>query len=372
MVKNDMSWTLTQLEEFLGPHADYIVVSSEVPKLREWAILKGHAPRDVAAMSSVQLANLYVENAEKPSVPDINEMIVKVLEAVNAPGFEVSLTRRIARQEMQAEILSGETTKRLIQETLDALAPRSLIVTSPTGTAQLDGLRHYITEYVIRIVALGDPVMMVGPAGCGKTTIGEHVAQALNLPFYITSTINDTHELTGFIDGYGKYHTTPFRNAFEFGGVWVADEIDAWDAAALLAANAALANGYSVFPDRAEPIARNPNFRMVATANTFGNGADRIYIGRNELDAASLDRFAFVTVDYDLNLERAFSNGNEKWLEHVWKIRKIVNEKKIRHVVSSRAIQKGSRALAAGLPWSDVEESYLLKGMSAKDREKLG
>lgn len=366
-----MSRTIEEIENELGLRDEFVLSRSKLPLLREWAIAKGYQPFDVHRMSNVEIANLYHGDDGPSSETDIHDTIVKVLEAVNAPGFEVSLTRRIARSEMQQEILSGETTRKLIQETLEALAPRSLIVTSDAGSIQLDGLQHYMTETIIRIVGLGDHVMLVGPAGCGKTYIGEQCARALNLPFYITSTINDTHELTGFVDGYGKYHSTPFRNAFEFGGVWVADEIDAWDAAALLAANAALANGYANFPDQSEPILRHSNFRMVATANTFGNGADRIYIGRNELDAASLDRFAFVTVDYDLNLERAFAGGNSEWLDHVWKIRKAVQEKRIRHVVSSRAIQKGARALANGIDWDIVNESYLMKGMSETDREKL-
>ncbi|AHJ10708.1 hypothetical protein P106B_25 [Rhizobium phage vB_RglS_P106B] len=372
MDKFQMSHTLEELELMLGPRDKFIVGVGDLPLLREWAQLKGFHPFDVQKMTGSELTNLYHENAVKPSQSaDIHDMIVKVLEAVNAPGFEVSLTRRIARAEMQQEILSGEATKKLIKETLESLAPRQIEVVTPQGVTQLEGMQHYMTETIIRIVGLNDPVMLVGPAGCGKTTIGEQAAKAWNLPFYITSTINDTHELMGFVDGYGKYHSTPFRQAFEHGGLWVADEIDAWDASALLAANSALANGFATFPDKEVPVYRNQFFRMVATANTFGNGADRIYIGRNELDAASLDRFATVNVDYDLNLERVFANGNVKWLEHVWEVRKKINEKRIRHVASSRAIFKGSRALASGLTWDDVNEIYLLKGMSKTDREKL-
>lgn len=367
-----MSHTLEELEIMLGPHADFVIGPGDLPILREWAAHKGFHPFDVTKMSGVELSNLYVEGGKKTTEPaDIHDIIVKVLEAVNAPGFEVSLTRRVARAEMQAEIMSGEATRALIKETLENLAPRRLEIVTPQAITQLDGLHHYMTEKVIRAAALGHPIMMVGPAGCGKTTIGNVTAQALNLPFYITSTINDTHELMGFTDGHGKYHTTPFRQAFEFGGVWIADEIDAWDASALLAANSALANGYASFPDKETPVPRSAHFRMVATANTFGNGADRIYIGRNELDAASLDRFATINVDYDLNLERAFANGNSKWLEHVWEVRKKINEKKIKHVAASRAISMGSAALYAGFTWDDVNDMYLFKGMSKTDREKL-
>jgi hypothetical protein len=246
-----------------------------------------------------------------------------------------------------------------------------LVIAGPRGNVQLETVSHYKTELVIKIAALGHAILMVGPAGCGKTTIAEHVAKALQLPFYITSTINDTHELMGFVDGHGKYHDTPFRNAFERGGVWCADEIDAWDASALLAANSALANGLCTFPDLAEPLRRHADFRMVATANTFGTGADRVYVGRNELDAASLDRFATVDVDYDLDLERMFANGADEWLDNVWRIRKIVQEKRIRHVVSSRAIAMGAAALRIGIDWADVEDIYLYKGMSESDRKKI-
>lgn len=235
----------------------------------------------------------------------------------------------------------------------------------------LPELTHYRTSLVVLAVTIGDDVMLVGPAGCGKTTIGEHVAQALGLLFHITNTVTDAHELLGFIDGYGRYHSTPFRRAFECGGIWIADEIDAWEAGALLAANSALANGFAAFPDAETPIRRHPDFRMVATANTFGTGADRVYIGRNELDAASLDRFAMITVDYDLDLERRFAGDNHTWLDHVWRVRKTVQDKNIRHVVSSRAIGKGARALAAGMAWKDVCELYLYKGISSRDRSKL-
>ena len=366
-----MNYMLEEIELMLGPRDKFIPTRDNIKLIKQWATLKGFKVHDIDKMSNVELVNLYQIKGDVKPKEDINDVIIKTLEAVNAPGFEVSLTRRIARSEMQQEILSGETTRKLIKETLENLAPRRLEIVTPQFSTQLTGLHHYITETIIRIIYLNHPVMMVGPAGCGKTTIAQHAATALQLPFYITSTINDTHELTGFIDGYGKYHTTPFRQAFEFGGIWVADEIDAWDAAALLAANSALANGYSTFPDRDAPIYRHANFRMVATANTFGNGANRIYIGRNELDAATLDRFATIDVDYDLNLERSFCNGNTEWLNHVWEIRKKVDEKKIRHVVSTRAIIMGSVALASGLTWTDVENIYLFKGMSANDREKI-
>lgn len=348
--------TLAELEEKLGPADEFTLTIDSRRYLALWAIAIGIPPVQVYAMDAVQLTNLYHERGQSPST-DLQriagDMFLRIMSAVQSAKVDPDFLRDMIRKE------------------IDNLPTRKLEIIGPITNIILDGLQHYMTEPIIRIASMGHPIMMVGPAGCGKTTIGNHTAQALNLPFYITSTINSEHQLSGFVDGYGVYHRTPFRNAFEHGGVWVADEIDAWDAGALLAANSALANGYSVFPDNPAPIARHINFRMVATANTFGHGADRIYIGRNDLDAASLDRFATVPIDYDLNLERIFCGGNIEWLQYVWKIRKAVNENKIRHVVSSRAILYGATAIQNGIARSDVEEWYLFKGMSERDREKL-
>lgn len=310
-----------------------IVTLENLAFVRQWAIDAGFAPSSVHAMSTVDLANLYHDRVKAQSPLHVRRLIADAIGATFAA--------------LSASVLSAAPAR----------AVPSVV--------------HYATPQVIRTVRRGHAVMMVGPAGCGKTTIGEHAARALDLPFFITSTVNDTHELMGFVDGYGKYHRTAFRNAYENGGLWIADEIDAWEAAALLVANSALANGVATFPDVPNPVRRHADFRMVATANTFGTGADRVYVGRNELDAASLDRFAVIAVDYDLTLERFFAAGSDEWLDHVWRVRRIVNDKKIRHVVSSRAISMGAAALKDGETFADTNEIYLLKGMSAADRSKL-
>ena len=77
------------------------------------------------------------------------------------------------------------------------------------------------------------------------------------------------------------------------GGVFLFDEIDAADANVLLVVNSALANGRMSVPSRHDqPVAKkHSEFVCIAAANTFGRGADRVYVGRNELDEATLDRF---------------------------------------------------------------------------------
>lgn len=373
----------------LGPRETFIFTAQNRKLVRKWAVACGMPSTEVYRMTGAELANLY--HAGTPTMSTVTPVVtfpaptpfynpaVPAAVTADASAQLAAMIQQIAALGHQPQPVAApldiEAVRAVVQEELASVEPREVLhkleITSPAGVVIIPGA-HYQTATVIKVVSLGHPVMLVGPAGCGKTTIGEHVATALQLPFYITSTVFDTHELMGFVDGHGAYHRTPFREAFENGGVWVADEIDAWDAAALLAANSALANGRATFPDSPVPVIRSPNFRMVATANTFGNGADRVYIGRNELDAASLDRFAVIPVDYDTTLETKFCAGNHRWLDRVWQVRKSVEEKRIRHVVSSRAIFMGATAIANGLEWEFVENTYLFKGMSETDRKKVG
>lgn len=371
------SYARYKLETLLGPVDEFIATEDSLTLLRDWAQTMGYSAPDVYAMSNVALVNLYHEhgpsdNPRKSSEPTLTqkaaaELIARCVEAMSPGVNGIDAMRSIIRE----EIPTADTLQALARAVYDDLPPRKLEVSGPAGTVTLGGAMHHMTQTVIRVCGMGHHIMMVGPAGCGKTTIARHCAKALNLPFYITSTVSDTHELLGFVDGYGRYNRTPFREAFENGGVWVADEIDAWDAAALLTANSALANGFTTFPDMSSPVNRHANFRMIATANTFGNGANRVYVGRNELDAASLDRFAVISVGYDSLLEEQLSNGNPRWLRRVWEVRNKVEEKNIRHVVSSRAIIFGSEALQVGFSQTEVEDMYLFKGMSAADRSKV-
>lgn len=349
--------TRGELEELLGPPASYILSPGDAEALTEWALRCGYPEASARSMGAVALANAYCASADQPTGPSDVQRVAAEVVAQMLPLINARLDEGDAR--------------RIVREELDAMAPRQIIVSSPRGVVALPGMVHYAFPRVLRKVARGHAVMQVGPAGCGKTKIAEDIATALTLPFYVTSVVNETHELTGFVDGYGRYHTTAFRIAFQNGGVWIGDEIDAWDAAALLVANSALANGFAQFPDCETPIRRHADFRVVATANTYGSGADRIYVGRTELDAASLDRFAVVAVDYDLAIERQLAGNQDRWLERVWDVRRSVQEKKIRHVVSTRAIRFGAEALADGDPWDDTEEDYLFKGMSNADRDKI-
>lgn len=234
------------------------------------------------------------------------------------------------------------------------------------------GLHHYLLPDIIKILSQGLHIYLVGPAGAGKTTLANQAAKTLEKAFYFTGALDSKYGLIGFRDAHGNYHRTPFREAFEHGGVFLFDEVDASSANAMLSFNAALANGHMDFPDGI--VERHPDFVAIASANTFGNGQDRLYVGRNQLDAATLDRFVTVEMNYDEKLEKALVGTDRKaiaWVEFVQRTRKAVSDLKLRYVVSPRASLQGSKLLLAGMDTAQVAKMVLYRSMKPEDVAKV-
>jgi cobaltochelatase CobS len=231
------------------------------------------------------------------------------------------------------------------------------------------GVQHRQFPILVKAMAARTNIWLAGPSGSGKTTAAMHAARALSLKFYFTGAISDAYGLTGYNDANGRYVRTAFRDAWENGGVFLWDEVDASDPTALLAFNAALANGHAAFPDGI--IAKHPDCILVAAANTYGHGATQEYVGRMKLDAAFLKRFAFLSWDYDDALEMATA-PNSAWTKRVQAVRKKVIEKKLRVLVTPRESYIGAQLLAAGIPQSDVEAMTIRSGMTAEQWKEVG
>lgn len=224
------------------------------------------------------------------------------------------------------------------------------------------GTQHFQFEKLSKYVQTKNNIFLVGSAGSGKTTAARNIAKALNIKFYFTGAINSEYKLTGFIDAQGRIVNTEFRKAYEHGGLFLFDEIDASFPQAILAFNAALANDFMDFPDKKVP--KHRNFYCIAAANTFGTGADRQYVGRNQLDAATLDRFITFNWEIDETLEHELAN-NYEWVNYVQKARKAASKIGERHIISPRASMQGADLLRIGIDRKEVEKDVVWKGLDA-------
>lgn len=287
--------------------------------------------------------------------------------------------------------VNADTVREIVAAELAKQPNRTVEVRLTTAdgitTRVIKGQPHKVLADVLEAVNAGfRNIYLVGPAGSGKTTLAAQVAEALGLQFASVSASAGMSEsaLVGRLlptgdNGRFEYVTVPFVTLFEQSGVFLLDEGDAADANTLLVANSALSNGHLDLVSRfTNPRAnRHPNFVFIVAANTYGNGANRLYVGRNQLDAAFLDRFAGAQfeLDYDRDLERAIVTAicpdkAEGWLKAAWAIRDSIESVQLRRIWGTRSLMAGAKWLAAGKTLDKVL-AKLFVGWTADERQKV-
>jgi len=256
------------------------------------------------------------------------------------------------------------------EDAVRRLVPRELVVKMDGAKPKNVGKTHKQFPRLLKMVAAGCNVWLAGPAGSGKTTAAEQVAEALGLDFYFNGAIDTEYKLSGFVDANGHIVSTAFRKAYTEGGVYLFDEVDASLPSATLAFNAALANGHCDFPGSAKATPKHKNFRCIAAGNTWGFGATMEYVGRNRLDAAFLDRFVQLDWSYDEDLERALAT-DAAWCTEVQRMRKQAVIRGLKVVISPRATINGCKLLAAGMSVAEVKDAVILAKLRPEDRSAL-
>lgn len=272
-----------------------------------------------------------------------------------------------------------ESVGELISERVSKLTLPVTVKVEREGkpATEIKGAHRKLAD-VLTDLAAHEHVMMVGPAGTGKSTIAEHAAEALSLAFYSISLSPQTpaSQLLGYMNATGDYVRSLFREAFEHGGVFHFDEFDNGNPSILALINAALANGQMAFPDGM--VKRHADFLAVASANTYGRGADRMYVGRQAIDMATLDRFAVEHVDYDESLEASLcyatgidSAKADKVLAYVRSLRRNAETQKMPVIFSQRASVGVCRLVKQGRTVPDAVASRVRKGLSDADWTKV-
>jgi len=282
--------------------------------------------------------------------------------------------------------VDAETVNRIVDERIANIRlPRTIEVKTGETVQKLEGRAHQQFDELIELVNEGHQnILMVGPAGSGKTTLAKSLAQALGLDFgfiSLSAGVSETHLFGRMLpqaDGSWQFKPSRFVEIYEKGGVFLLDELDAADANVMVAINAALANGVLANPN-GQLHHRHPKTFILAAANTWGRGGDHQYVGRNQLDASTMDRFVLSTlhVEYDRGLEREIveaalsSNAAAELLNWIEDLRTQIAAKRLRRVASTRLVLNAATAIKAGRSLTQVKARYF-QDWSADEKAKVG
>jgi cobaltochelatase CobS len=148
----------------------------------------------------------------------------------------------------------------------------------------------------------GEKVLLVGPTGCGKSTLIEQLASRLHWPVVRVAASGGLTEsdLLGewtVRDGETVFNYGFLPRAMQEGAVCLIDEIDGIEPSVAFAIHQLMEDQgrLVLLQNGGEIIEPHPDFRLVTTANSLGNGDDSgLYAGTKVLNAAFLDRFAAV------------------------------------------------------------------------------
>ena len=321
------------------------------------------------------------QNTTVVNEADADAIVGKVVAKVGALLDTDTVARRVLdkiQNSGEAETMAELVEKRVMRA-LEQRAPRRVEVTvkHPDGkSAKVKGDQHQMFERLLRAGTSRLPngyapgIFLAGEASSGKTTGCRMLAEALKLDWYFNGAITLPHEMLGFIDGHGKYHGTPFRQAYEHGGVYTFDEVDRSDPNALLAVNPHLANGIATFPDK--QIKRHRDCVIICTANTWGLGADADYSGATKLDAAFLSRFPIrISWDIDPVLEEKIV-GNAEWLARVRNARKRARAVGLKVMIDTRIAQAGAALIETGYSHDEAAAMTYLANVKPDQRQLLG
>lgn len=356
----------------------------QVIEAKNGSAVKAPTPDAPAPQERPHAVEEAAENAlgatEKTPAEQLADLLGKLASGpdLDALKAEIKADGDAAKSEL-SDLVSE--AKAAIQKAADEVRITRVAVVLPDGERQLPKLHHFQLPKLVAVLSTGAHAFLVGPAGTGKSVAGEQAAEVLNRGFEAISfgPTTPTSKLFGFIDANGRFNDTPLHRAFVGGKVFLGDEMDNGHPGLLAEQNQFLANRYCAFANGMAE--RHADFVYVATGNTYGKGGDRLFVGRNQLDAATLDRFVFIEWMVDENIEEQAALAHSttesapacrEWIQTVRRVRAQVADQKLQMVVSPRSSIDGCKLITTGCFTRDeVIASVLFKGAGDSITAKL-
>jgi energy-coupling factor transporter ATP-binding protein EcfA2 len=285
------------------------------------------------------------------------------------------------RAKAKAEKEIFKSTEKAVKEALQDQPPQQIEVVYPDGeNVVIDEIQHHILPDLINLVNWRSNILLVGPAGCGKTTICKTLAKACKLDYGFISLSGGVSEnnLTGCLlpveeNGSFRYIATRFIDLFLNGGLFLLDDLAGASADCMLVLNSAIANAEMYVSQRYQDqhLKRHKDFVIIGATNTTHGSA--MYAGQEAIDGSTLDRFQGATriMDYSKTLEKKIIHPDV--LRWGWALRQQIKDKKIKdRIVSTRVLEEFSKQKRLGNWGSDKWEMSMFATWRVDELNKIG
>lgn len=295
---------------------------------------------------------------------------------------EAQLTAAHDRVDYKLRQLEDAAPKR------DIIEPQRLVVqlleSSGKSTEVSIHAQHRKFPDLLLDIRAGHNIYNYGPTGGGKTVAVYTVGRTLSLPVYRIVCHRETspYVFKGYMKD-GVYCEGLAFKPFTEGGILFVDELDNASANAATSLKEFADADEVFFPHGLFP--KHKDFRLVANANTIGNGANQTYVGRNQMDKALLNIFKFHYWEYDEDFETTICwqeflecGGKpesrimfDKFLKSLREFRRAISELGLLHIISPRNCKQASKDYALGRPLPHIVESIILKGLDEGQTTKI-
>lgn len=181
----------------------------------------------------------------------------------------------------------------------------------PNIPASIDGYvfrQELVSDFFAWEKALAgvDGLYLIGPTGCGKSTLITQVFNRLNRPLIKIEGNPDVEFLDlvssrDFVDGDTITVDGPLTQAMRYGVPVLIDEVDKFDPSTSSAIQKAVEDDpqVTVIENGNEVVKAKDGFKVIATGNSAGKGdSTGLYAGVNRQNEATLDRFMVTQVGY--------------------------------------------------------------------------
>lgn len=341
---------------------------------------KGRPRKSAPAPAPAPTTKEETTNKEESTPKTENEMETKnentnmqnalsVLAQIEKNAFESG--RAAAEKELQPQI--DDLLLRLKEAAEKGGNGTTFILHAPNGEKKETKVEHKVNpafERCNRYFKDGMHLFLHGPAGSGKNVLAEDFAKAYGLDFYYINTCYTKYDFVGFIDANGKFIDTAFTRWLknENGGLLMIDEICTSTAEALNPINSLLSNGYITLAD-GKLYHIGANHRIIAADNTNGEGATEDYNGRFVMEKSTKDRFKFVKIRYDLQIEKSIVGEKTDILDFVHEFRTICENAGIHIVCGYRVMVDLVRYYSE--PANEILEDCLFKGLEQESIREI-